>query len=165
MHIRIALSATSTWSSSGSRRARTKERRTCARFVASSLPKALTLFQLEKVNCARRFKGSLISRGFVLRPDDQRSSCARFPCLFPRCLNFILLETFSEAPLKLNARRSRCAARLHIRINCRPCGDRSMRLERWALPQKRFQTAESEAHVDSMHIGPSNGSNPRKWRS
>ena len=121
---------TSTWSPSGSRRARTKEWCTCARCVASSLPKALTLPLLEKVNCARRFKGSLISRGFVLRPDDQSSRCARFPCLFPRCLSSILLETFSEAPLKLNARRSRCAARLHIRINCRPCGGRSMRLER-----------------------------------
>ena len=98
----------------------------------------LTLPLLEKVNCARRFKGSLISRGFLLRPDDQSSRCARFPCLFPRCLSFILLETFSEAPLKLNARRSRFAAHIHIRINCRTCGGRSMRLERWALPQKRF---------------------------
>ena len=120
----------SAWSPSGSRRARTKEWRTCARCVASGLPKALTLPLLEKVNCARRFKGSLISRGFVLRPDDQSSSCARFPCLFPRCLSCILLETFSEAPLKSNARRSRCAARLHIRINCRPCGAAMMRLER-----------------------------------
>ena len=83
---------------------------------------ALTLFQLEKVNCARCLKEkpySTSSRRF-----DQSSRCDRFPCLFPRCLSFILLETFSEAPLKSNARRSRCAARLHIRINCRPCGDR-----------------------------------------
>jgi len=29
---------------------------TIARFFSSSLPKALTLFQLEKVNCARCFK-------------------------------------------------------------------------------------------------------------
>ena len=29
---------------------------TIARFIASGLPKALTLFQLEKVNCARRFE-------------------------------------------------------------------------------------------------------------
>ena len=39
--------------SSGSRVARTNEWCSCARFVASSLPKALTLFQLEKINCAR----------------------------------------------------------------------------------------------------------------
>ena len=100
------------------------------------MPKALTLPLLEKINCARRFKGSLISRGFVLRPEDQSSSCARFPCLFPRCLSSILLETFSEAPLKLNARRSRCAAHLHIRINYRPCGGRSMRLEMSTTPKK-----------------------------
>ena len=102
----------STPSPSGSRGARTKERRTCARFVASSFPKALTLFKLEKVNCARCFKEKPYS---TVRPDDQSSRCACFPCLFPRCLSFILLETVSEAPLKLNAWRSRCAAILHIR--------------------------------------------------
>ena len=95
----------------------------------------LTLPLLEKVNCARCFKEKPYS---TVRPDDQSSRCACFPCPFPRCLSFILLETFSEAPLKLNARRSSCAAILHIRINCRRCGGRSMRLERWALPQKRF---------------------------
>ena len=92
----------STPSPSGSRRARTIEWCTCARFFASSLPGALTLFQLEKVNCARGFeeKPSTELQGTTGRSSGSRRArtnewctCARFVASsLPKALTLFQLE-------------------------------------------------------------------------